>query len=104
MKHLLSLFDFSGNWSQPFRSVAQVFQVDIKHGIDILEWDYKEWGKGKEADRGGNQATRKRKRRKISAIICNFNSQLPSLNPGNVEPVSLRGMLGAGKTSLFWEN
>lgn len=47
MKHLLSLFDHSGGWSKPFREVAEVFQVDIKLGIDILEWDYKAWGKDK---------------------------------------------------------
>lgn len=46
-KYLLSLFDFSGGWSNPFREVTKVFQVDIKLGIDILGWDYKAWGEGK---------------------------------------------------------
>ncbi len=37
-KTILSLFDFSGRWSQPYRELGyEVFQVDIKLGIDILE-------------------------------------------------------------------
>jgi len=37
---VLSLFDYSGAWSAPFRACAEVVQVDIKLGIDIMEWDY----------------------------------------------------------------
>jgi hypothetical protein len=45
MKTLLSLFDYTGNWSFPYAENGwTVFQVDIKHGIDILdintEWLY----------------------------------------------------------------
>lgn len=41
-KTILSLFDFTGNWSKPYRDAGyNVVQVDIKHGIDILTWDYK---------------------------------------------------------------
>lgn len=37
-KVILSLFDYSGRWSQPYKENGyEVFQVDIKHGIDILE-------------------------------------------------------------------
>lgn len=42
-KHILSLFDYTGNWSKPYReSGYQVTQIDIKLGIDILNWNYKE--------------------------------------------------------------
>ncbi len=42
MPNLLSLFDHSGEWSKPYREAGwQVVQVDIKHGIDILKFDYK---------------------------------------------------------------
>jgi hypothetical protein len=38
---ILSLFDYTGNWSKPYREAGyDVFQIDIKHGINILEWDY----------------------------------------------------------------
>ena len=41
-KTILSLFDFSGNWSRPYRDNGyNVIQIDIKHGIDIMNWDYK---------------------------------------------------------------
>ena len=45
MKTLLSLFDYTGNWSYPYAENGwTVFQIDIKHGIDILgintEWLY----------------------------------------------------------------
>jgi hypothetical protein len=33
----LSLFDYSGNWSEPWKATHRVYQVDIKLGIDILE-------------------------------------------------------------------
>lgn len=36
-KVILSLFDFSGNWSKPYKDNGyDVYQVDIKHDIDIL--------------------------------------------------------------------
>ena len=38
MKTILSLFDYSGRWSDPYRHRGyNVFQVDIKLGIDILD-------------------------------------------------------------------
>jgi hypothetical protein len=41
MKILLDLFSHSGNCSKPYRDAGwHVLQVDIKHGIDILKWDY----------------------------------------------------------------
>jgi hypothetical protein len=40
---IISLFDYSGNWSWPYKANKyEVIQVDIKHGIDILTWDYKQ--------------------------------------------------------------
>ena len=43
MKTLLSLFDYSGNWSMPYKENGyNVIQVDIKLGINILTWNYKE--------------------------------------------------------------
>jgi hypothetical protein len=45
-KVLISLFDHSGQWSAPYKEAGwEVFQVDIKNGIDIMTWDYIEWGK-----------------------------------------------------------
>lgn len=42
MKTILSLFDYSGIWSDPYKDAGyRVIKVDIKSGIDILEWDYK---------------------------------------------------------------
>jgi len=36
-KVILSLFDYSGNWSKPYREAGyQVVQQDIKHGQDIF--------------------------------------------------------------------
>jgi hypothetical protein len=38
MKTLLSLFDYSGNWSKPYKENGwNVIQHDIKHGQDIFE-------------------------------------------------------------------
>lgn len=43
MKLLIDLFDFSGNVAAPYKINGwEILQVDIKHGIDILTWDYKE--------------------------------------------------------------
>jgi len=45
MKTILSLFDHSGNWSQPYRENGyNVIQVDIEHGDDIMTYDYKSIG------------------------------------------------------------
>lgn len=39
---IISLFDYSGEWSRHYRENGyRVIQVDIKLGIDILKWDYK---------------------------------------------------------------
>ena len=39
-KLLISLFDHSGNASEPYRKAGwRVVQVDLKHGIDIMTWD-----------------------------------------------------------------
>jgi len=41
-KVILSLFDYTGNWCRPYRDNGYtVMQIDIKHGVDILTWDYK---------------------------------------------------------------
>lgn len=41
-KIILSLFDYTGNWSKPYSDNGyKVIQVDIQTGIDILSWDYK---------------------------------------------------------------
>lgn len=40
---ILSLFDYTGNWSRPYRENGyEVIQIDIQHGTDILTWNYKE--------------------------------------------------------------
>jgi len=40
-KTILSLFDYTGNWSDPYHQAGyNVIQVDIKLGDDILTWDY----------------------------------------------------------------
>ncbi len=39
---LISLFDYSGCWSEPYRRAGyRVLQVDKKLGFDIFKWDYK---------------------------------------------------------------
>lgn len=41
-KIIISLFDYTGNWSKPYlENGFKVIRVDIKNGIDILNWDYK---------------------------------------------------------------
>ena len=41
-KVILSLFDYSGNWSKPYKAAGfEIVQIDIKLGIDILNWNYK---------------------------------------------------------------
>lgn len=40
-KTLISLFDHSGNWSKPYADNGwNVIKVDIKNGLDIMDWDY----------------------------------------------------------------
>ncbi len=42
-KVVLSLFDYSGNWSRPYKEAGyNVIQIDKKLGVDILTWDYKQ--------------------------------------------------------------
>jgi hypothetical protein len=41
MRILIDLFDYSGNNKKPYEDNGwHIIQVDIKHGIDILDWDY----------------------------------------------------------------
>jgi hypothetical protein len=41
-KVILSLFDLTGNWSQPYREKGyEVIQIDIQKGFDLLNWNYK---------------------------------------------------------------
>lgn len=43
-KVLISIFDLTGNASRPYREAGwEVIQIDIQHGVDILQWDYKKW-------------------------------------------------------------
>lgn len=38
-KLIISLFDYSGTWSQPYKRAGfDVWQIDIKHGDDIFEF------------------------------------------------------------------
>lgn len=40
MKILISLFDFTGNWSRCYRENGwRVLQLDIKHGFDIMDFN-----------------------------------------------------------------
>ncbi len=44
MKNLLSLYDYTGNWSEPYRKAGWgIVQIDKELGQDILEWDFKEY-------------------------------------------------------------
>jgi hypothetical protein len=48
-KVLISLFDYTGNASRPYKENGwDVIQVDIQHGRDILTWDYVKWYISKE--------------------------------------------------------
>lgn len=41
-KTILSLFDFTGNWSRPYKDAGyNVIQVDIQHGTDVMTMEYK---------------------------------------------------------------
>lgn len=43
-KVLISLFDYTGNASRPYKDAGwKVIQVDKQHGIDVMEWDYVRW-------------------------------------------------------------
>lgn len=43
-KVLISLFDYTGNASRPYKEAGwKVIQVDIQHGIDVLNWNYVRW-------------------------------------------------------------
>lgn len=43
-KALISLFDFTGNASRPYRENGwNVIQVDIQLGVDIMTWNYVKW-------------------------------------------------------------
>ena len=54
MKTIISLFDHSGNWSQPYADQAvatgeyDVYRFDIKDSLDILDFDceylFETWG------------------------------------------------------------
>lgn len=42
MNILIDLFDYSGHAAEPYRKNGwHIIQVDIKHGVNILTWDYK---------------------------------------------------------------
>lgn len=42
-KIILSLFDYTGNWSKYYRENGyKVIQIDLQHGQDILTWNYKD--------------------------------------------------------------
>lgn len=41
---LLSLFDYSGQWSKPYMDAGwDVVQMDIKRGQDVMQFDYKKY-------------------------------------------------------------
>ena len=41
---ILSLFDYTGNWSRPYREAGfNVIQVDKKYGLDILTFNYRRY-------------------------------------------------------------
>lgn len=43
-KILISLFDYTGNASRPFKEAGwKCMQIDKQLGIDIFEWDYVRW-------------------------------------------------------------
>lgn len=42
MTIILSLFDYSGIWTKPYRDAGYLtYMIDIKNGVDLLSWDYK---------------------------------------------------------------
>lgn len=45
---IISLFDYTGVWSQPYRDNGyEVIQIDIQLGDDIMTWDYTEIDKSR---------------------------------------------------------
>lgn len=39
---LLSLFDLTGKWSQPYRENGwDIIRIDIQHGFNLFDWDYR---------------------------------------------------------------
>ena len=35
---VLSLFDYSGNWSRPYEEAGHaVFRIDLKRGVDVMD-------------------------------------------------------------------
>ncbi|GAB4042506.1 hypothetical protein [Spirosoma litoris] len=47
MYRFLSLCDYSGSWPKPFKDAGyEVVQIDLKHGIDIMTWDYQAYPRG----------------------------------------------------------
>lgn len=41
-KAILSLFDFTGNWSKPYMEQGyEVVRIDLQRGFDLMDWDYK---------------------------------------------------------------
>lgn len=38
MKTIVSLFDYSGNWSKPYEQNYNVIRVDLKRGQDVFDW------------------------------------------------------------------
>lgn len=42
MNRLLSIFDYTGNWSRPYEINGwQVTRIDIQDGFDLFHWNYK---------------------------------------------------------------
>lgn len=42
MKRLLSIFDLTGKWSDPYRTNGwEVFRLDIQLGFDLHQWNYR---------------------------------------------------------------
>jgi len=41
-KAILSLFDLTGKWSQPYREKGyEIIQIDLQKGFDLMDWNYK---------------------------------------------------------------
>src|SRR5437762_8055799 len=93
---LISLFDYSGCWAEPYRRAGyRVLQVDKKLGFDIFKWDYKTIRKGlvsgilaappytdfavsgaqywKSKDKNGTTALSVKQVKKILEIVKHFN-------------------------------
>jgi hypothetical protein len=45
-KAIISLYDYSGNWSEPYKKAGyKVVQIDIKTGDDVFTWPYEKFYK-----------------------------------------------------------